>query len=658
MALVFVAVISLAGLPALALGNSIIAQVSGLYQLAAAPNPYFQFSHAALLYLVTPAIVISSFVLFLLPGALLALTLGQARSFETLVVFSFGSSLLLSIALSTLAKLMVGTPLTAPMLLGMWLGTAGAASFLLIYRVRKGVALAWPFKEGSDFRRLFWMLGALAVSVALLTPKVFWENFNLDGIEAFEFGRSLTTSLLPGWEVSEGVFGFYHNFWLFAYPNHWFITLLGPVEAAARLPFFLYLIVIFALLVLLIELGSPRKLSGIEESALWLGLALYTVVQAFSTNYEPFYADLAETAATDSLGILVFLGACYSLWSRRSLWFALFALMTHFATPGGLLLLGLLAVFTFLAKSPQRWAQLRLPGVVLLVCLAIGIAYERLYAPLALRETASQFSGINLLRRLFPPTFTEFARFNALLFTTGLLPAVSLLLVRRTDWPSWILAGVTLGYFGVLYLQAWTSLHQFTPVMIIPLIVFWRLYLNWRPQAQKWALPALTTTALVSIVLSMPQHFQVNLAVREFGQATEYRVGDYQQSYEAAAAGSWALSALLPSGYRLEYPHQPWGADQYSWVYYATREKPAGTAVNYVIQPAREPAPSRFTKVLKQDGVAVYVRDLQMWQRHQGRDLPQVVASPLYEPILRSTYQFFREYHDKAQQAQDLSVQP
>ncbi len=76
---------------------------------------------------------------------------------------------------------------------------------------------------------------------------------------------------------------------------------------------------------------------------------------------------------------------------------------------------------------------MRLLGVVLLVCLAIGVAYERLYTPLALGETASQFSGINLLRRLVPPTFAEFARFNALVFTTGLLPAVSLLLVRRAD---------------------------------------------------------------------------------------------------------------------------------------------------------------------------------------------------------------------------------
>src|SRR5262249_22076269 len=146
----------------------------------------------------------------------------------------------------------------------------------------------------QDARRLLWILGAALLAVAVLLPKIFWENFNLDGIEAFEFGRSLSTHLLPYWEIQDWVFGFYHNFVVFAYPNHWFITLFGPYEAAARLPFVLYLVVLFATLLLLIERGATRPLTGLEEAALWLGLALYTVVQTYNTNYEPFFADLAE----------------------------------------------------------------------------------------------------------------------------------------------------------------------------------------------------------------------------------------------------------------------------------------------------------------------------------------------------------------------------
>src|SRR5687768_14002076 len=86
-----------------------------------------------------------------------------------------------------------------------------------------------------------WMVGVPFLGVATLVPKVFWDNFNADGIEAFEFGRSLTTRLLPRWEIQNGIFGFYRNFLLFAYPNPWFITLLGTVGVGMTLPFLPYL---------------------------------------------------------------------------------------------------------------------------------------------------------------------------------------------------------------------------------------------------------------------------------------------------------------------------------------------------------------------------------------------------------------------------------
>lgn len=645
----FVLIAGLASLPALLVGGNVVGQVAGLYQLAAQPNPYFHPSYVGPLYLIVPVVVVSAFSLFLLPGAVLALALGQANRIESLLVWSFGYSLLLSIIGSTAAKLLFGEPTGLWHLMGLWLGFALAASLLLAYRVGQGHTLFWPLRDASDTRRLGWIVGGLFVGIILLLPKIFWENFNLDGIEAFEYGRSLTTSYLPRWEILGGAFGFYDNFWLFAYANHWFITLLGPVEASVRLPFLLYLALLFAVVLLLIEHGQARKLAVVEEAVLWLGLALFAVVQAYNTTYEPFYSDLAETAVTDTLGVLVFLAAVYSLWAGRSFWFVIFALMAYFATPGGLLLLLLLGGFTFLSGPSQRWLQLRLIGAVVLACIVSGLLYEYVYVPFTLGDTASQFSSTNLLRRLYPPTFTEWMRVNALLFTTGLIPAFCLFLARRSDWRSWTLAGVGLGYFGILYLQSWSSLHQFTPVMVIPVVVFWRLYLGWKLQIQKWAVPALAATVTFCLVLSMPRHFQINLAVREFGQATEYRVGDYERDYQAAAAGSGTLSELLPDAYRFAYPNQPWGADEYSWIYYATREKPSGTETNYLVQAAIEPPPAGFTQVANKDSLGVYVKDLERWQRDRDLELLQVVVSPLYEPILRQTYRFFRGYTEDNQ---------
>jgi len=617
--------------------------VSGLYALGAASQPYFQVTHGLLLYLITPLVVVSSFLLYLSPGGILVLALGKVRTVPEWTILAFGSSLLLSIFLGTAAKLLLRSPLTSSILLFMWLGAAMLSMALLAFRSRRG-GLGWPVTGWPDVRRGLWMIGAAGACVAALLPKIFWENFNVDGIEAFEFGRSLSNHVLPYWEIQNGVFGFYHNFVLFAYPNHWFITLLGPFEAAARLPFILYLVVLFAALTLLIELGTSKALSWKEELALWLGLVLYTVVQTYNTNYEPFFADLAEMAATDTLFVLLFTSACYLLWTGRLLWFCAAALMTCLASPGGLLLFGALAIATFLAK-PQGWrTHLKAVCGVILVWALVGVAYEIFYNQLYLGGVNNQFSAKNMLRRLYPPTVGEFVRFNALLFPSGLLPALSLFAIRRKDSFGWMIGVVTVVYFVTLYLQAWTALHQFTPIMILPLMVFWRVYLGASTLMRKVLVPAVSVSTVVALMLSLPTHFKINHSIRQFGQATEYKIGDYEQSYQRAVSGGRSLYALLPEDYRLKYPEQPWGADHLSWIYYATRPKPPGTSINYTIQSTDDPPPPTSTLVVAKDGVSVYVRDFETWRRDREPPFPRVAVSPIYEPILRRTYQFFRAY--------------
>ncbi len=630
--------------------SEVIARVASLHSLSTNPYPYFQLSHAWLLYVVAPVVVVSSFVLYLSPGAILVVALGRARNVAEWVVFAFGFSLALTVVLSTTAKVVFGPPVTSLTLLLLWLGTTAVAWLLLAYRLNEAADLTCPVAGWTDVRRLLWMLGAALVGVGVLVPKIFWENFNLDGIEAFEFGRSLTTHLLPRWELQDGVFGFYHNFVLFAYPNHWFITIFGQFEASVRLPFILYLVVLFAALMLLIELASPRPLSWFEEAVVWLALVLYSVVQSYNTNYEPFFADLAEMAATDTLVIALFLSACYALLTERQKWFWTLALMTCLAGPGGMLLFGALAVVTVIVR-PENWLpKVKTVGAFIFVWIVIGVTYEIFYNQLLLHGINNQFSAKNMLRRLYPPTLGEFVRFNALLLPCGVVPVLSFLAARRKDALGLMVVGITIIYFGVLYLQSWTALHQFTPVMILPLVVFWRTYLRASVFAQRWLLPTVTITTALCLFFSLPQHFQINQAVREFGQATEYRIGDYEHAYEVAARGGKSLSALLPEDYRMQYPEQPWGTDPFSWIYYATRAKSAGNTINYFIQSESEPPPPMTTRVKAKDGIALYVRDTEVWRRHRERELPRVVVSRVYEPILRRTYQFFRAYAERSQQ--------
>ena len=198
--------------------------------------------------------------------------------------------------------------------------------------------------------------------------------------------------------------------------------------------------------------------------------------------------------------------------------------------------------------------------------MVVGLTYEVVYNQLILGGVNNQFSGKNMFRRLVPPTFTEFVRLNAFLFPSGVIPILSFVAVRRKRFWGLMLVGATIIYFSVLYLQSWTALHQFTPVMILPLVVFWRIYLRGSAVTRKWLLPAVATATALCVFFSLPRHFQINQATREFGQKTDYRIGNYESDYETAARGSKSLSALLPQDYRMKYPEQPWGTDSYCWI--------------------------------------------------------------------------------------------
>jgi hypothetical protein len=132
------------------------------------------------------------------------------------------------------------------------------------------------------------------------------------------------------------------------------------------------------------------------------------------------------------------------------------------------------------------------------------------------------------------------------------------------------------------------------------------------------------------------------------GYASAVLIGDYEHDYERMVRAARGFYALFPGDYRFQYPEQPWGTDPLSLAYYSTREKPQGTVINYALQPADKARPAGMTAVHEDDGVAVYVRDLKLWQWHRERETPRVVISPLYDPILRHTYDFFGTWMEQS----------
>src|SRR2546425_703249 len=104
---------------------------------------------------------------------------------------SFGASLLILVGVTTVAKLMVGPIDEIAPFLGMWLGCVLVPLGALALRLHRGVVVPSPWADAVDRRRSLWTVAIPLFVVVLLFPKLFFENFNEDGIEAFEFGRSL-----------------------------------------------------------------------------------------------------------------------------------------------------------------------------------------------------------------------------------------------------------------------------------------------------------------------------------------------------------------------------------------------------------------------------------------------------------------------------------
>ena len=641
----------LACLPAL-LGRSLVAQVAALRFLASS-HPYFQPAHAALLYFGMPLVAVSSFIFFLAPGICLVTAFGKTVGLLERILLAFGACLILSVVSEICSKLVPGAPLSADGYVVWWSAAVVAAASVAALRLHRDSAAPLQPLTRPETRRLVSMAVLGFVAVAVLTPKLFWENLNIDGTEAFEFGRSLGSHMLPYWDIQGGVFGFYHNFMLFAYPNHWFIALFGPLEGSVRLAFVFYLLLLFVALVLLIEEGFKRGLRVTEEAALWLGLALYTVLQGYNTTYDPFFADIAEPGATDTLLMVCFLAACYFMWTGRQRWFVVFSVATYLSTVGGSALLVGLAASLLAVRSTRKWGYLKTLAVVGGCCVLFGILHETIYNHLVLRGAKDQFSTRNMAARLYPPTITAFYRLAAVIFPSGILPAVSIFAITPADPITWSFGLITVLYTGIIYLQSWTALHQFTPAMVLPLVVFWRLYLAAGTRVRPWLLGGVVCTTGLALVLSLPRNFEINTSASEFGAATDFRVGDYGAQYQTAveAAGK-TLGFLLPADYRLRYPHQPWGLDDESWVYYAFHKAAPTAPANYIVQRESDAAPKDATLAGQKDGFAVYVRDPPLWQRQRNQKLPQVIQSPLYEPILRHTCEFYRAYVARMQHKQ------
>jgi len=614
--------------------HGVVPQVRDLYPLQLPPHPYFVPSHAWLLYVLTPLVVIASIALFAAPGILLVLAAGRTDHLGELVVKAFGAGLAWYVLATTGLKLLWG-PLTSTSVLAVTLLGATLGWLALTLRVRRGDRVAWPFATPAGRRRLLWLLTIAVLLTCLLLPVLFWQDLNGDGWEELVFGRSLIESVLPLNTADNIISGAVGRVTM-AYPVSWFAVLFGAGEGAVQLPFILDMLVLFGVLLALIEWQSPRRLKLGEEAVLVLGLGVYAVTVCYNASYDPYYADL-NVAASETLPVLCMLAAFYFLWADQFRWFLLFAVAAYFGRPTALPLLLLFGLGVAIATRGKDTRRLLLIVSGIAACMLGMFLYQKLIIPWASGGTQVVESSFGVADRLAYLRLDDLSRLLFILVPSGILPALSLLAFRWQDAVGRSLTVVTVGYFLFFYVIAFVALHHFIPVMLLPLAIFWRLYLHQGDRlkivARRWLVATAAAAAALAFWMSLPRHFEVDRTMRRLARSVDIRI-DRQQLREAGRDPSLELQQVLfklfPPGYAPVDPGEQLVIADGPILYYSKRSQGLSADINYIVQPSSAEPPAGFVEVGDTGFTSAYVRDIARWKADRFNPPRTDYRSPLY----------------------------
>ncbi|HEX6134253.1 MAG TPA: hypothetical protein VFZ24_09820 [Longimicrobiales bacterium] len=585
---------------------------------------YFAASHALLVYVWIPAVVLGAFVLVLFPGAALVWSAGAARSAAQVLLLGLATSTVCVSALLEVTEAALARPLAARETVVVLLAAALAAGGVALWRAG-GREL--PTFSRSD-RQVFAaaLAGALVLYLALV-PKFLWESFNGDGAHAFESARLLLFQAVPFWPHEAGAIAGYPGVTTFlsSYPSAWFVRLFGGVEAAVRLPYLLFLSAgLFPGIMLLIQHARER----VPDASIWLtwsALAVFTVVMAFSATYSPYHADIALPGAQDALLIAWFLGFAWACTAGRHVWIAAFGLLTFSTSPAGLVLLAFwVAAAVLLMRPVPIAASLTAAGTMAAAVLLASWAPEAL-AALGAPAPGSEH-GAGLVRRLLRVNVTDWKRVLYVVVPAGILPAFAIAAVRRQDPLARTVAAVALVQFLFFYVQARISLHYFAPAMVLPVIVFWRVAgtMTLRPRVLNAAVAA---CAGIALVLSLPPDLAPHRAARIVGGGIDERVGGYEQAGPLPFRASELLFEVFPRPSSDRVPDSAYSESPLAWLYYAHRPEARG-GTSYVLQTVDATAPDGRLAA-QRDGMALYITNDSLVSRDVGLLPPQSIA-PIY----------------------------
>jgi hypothetical protein len=604
---------------------SAVQRAAALYEVAENSQSYFVYSELLTLYLWVPVVVLSACILFLSPGMLSVLALQRLQpTLDELLVKGFVASTLL---VSTVAGVLQILPGSVGQGRSFGISTAVFSTCvlaLLLLRHRRA-PLVRP--RGSDRWKVLALTLPPVVILVWLLPKFLWEAFNGDGAHGFESARLLLYQGTPFWEPAAGNIGNFPGLtsFLFAYPVSWFLRLFGPLEASARLPYLLFLAVLFCSICYVVGSRSQRDLTSVDRWLIWLGLTAFTIAMGFGATYDPYHADFALPATQDTLFVACFLGFVASFARAQHGWMLVFLALMSFGLPSWLLLVGLwcAAVLLVFRPIPKRALVVTVLGIVLFA-LVIRVA-PSLLRVLDLPAPGAEYSSGNLMSRFMSVQLTDIGRLRYLLIPAGIAPGLALLAYRRLDRIALSLGLVSLAYFAFFYVQAKISLHHFAPAMVLPVAVLWRSeILMSRPHLRGTVIGLL---GIIAIMISLPP----SLRPYSFGRTIGHSIEDWREGYDSNRQNLFSslhlYNELFPRPADPRVPEELYGGTPLPWNFYAHQGRGAGARKNYVLQDAAAPPEGRL--VAADSLAALYVRSDSVWLTHRTHR-PETTISSVY----------------------------
>lgn len=603
-----------ASLPAVLLSGA-VARAGAMWALAEGAQPYWVPSEGLLLYGLVPVALLSAVVLFLAPGLLLALAAGRATSVATWLLSAVPFSLLSAMLVLALSRSMLPAKSHGILPGLLMLGCIGVGAVIAKFAIDRR-SRPWPFTQRDDGFPLVLAGVGVTLLYLVLAPKFLWENFNGDGAHAFEVSRLLLRQPWPFFPERAGVVATFPGTtsMLFAFPNAWFIRLFGPIEAAVRLPFLLYLPLLALGIQALAEEGG-RRLERRTVASIWLGLMAFVFAMAFSASYSPYHADIALPAVQDTLLLAVTLGFLHAMVRREWGWAASFGLLMYVSLPSGLLLMGFWLLAELAVVRPRPWRAATVVAITLAGCMVTagvfvaGLGWSG--QPLPGGEYGLSRTIADVLR--IDPT--NWRRAVYVLVGGAIFPVCMLFAWRRQDDVARRVTVVVLGYFLFFSVQARFSLHHMVPAMVLPLVVAARL----RPEPA----PALVryhwlwqAAAVAALVLSLPESFAISTTARRVGMSIAQQVGSYEESDATVFEASALLDTLFPADWDPTVPQQSYGGSALPWLRYAHVGR-AEVGTNYVLSRAAQAAQSTTPSLAANASYRLDVLDERVHQAHR-----------------------------------------